>query len=110
MSTKEIGDKGEDEAVKYLIQNKYRVIDRNWRSRWCEIDIVASKANIIYFVEVKYRKSDKWGVGLDAINSNKIRQMTFAASNWVNDNNWDGDYRLIAISVSPVGIDFIEIE
>lgn len=109
MSSKTIGDKGEDEAVRYLIKKQYKIVDRNWRNRWCEIDIVAKCKNIMYFVEVKYRKSVTWGVGLDSITPTKLKKMQFAAENWVLSNDWDGDYRLAAISIGPDNIELIEI-
>ena len=52
----------------------HEIIERNWRTRYCEIDIVSKKDNALYFTEVKYRKNDNFGDGLAAItnkNSNK---------------------------------------
>ena len=48
-----IGKKGEDAAVKYLLEKGYKILDRNYRSKRNEIDIVASYRGIIVFVEVK---------------------------------------------------------
>jgi len=48
-----IGQKGEDEAAKFLIRKGLIVIDRNYRKPWGELDIVARKGDQIYFVEVK---------------------------------------------------------
>ncbi|WP_147613959.1 YraN family protein [Treponema pectinovorum] len=53
LSKKNIGDKGEEKAVNFLILNGYDVIARNWRTRCGEIDIIAKKDDIIVFVEVK---------------------------------------------------------
>ena len=49
----EIGRIGEDIACKYLVKNGYSVIGRNYRKKWGEIDIIASKEGVIHFVEVK---------------------------------------------------------
>ena len=97
-STTETGRYAEDTVANYLIEKKYKIISKNWRTRWCEIDIVAKKKNIIYFVEVKHRKNTKYGDGLDSINNKKLSQMTFSAEIWVNDNNWKGDWALMAAS------------
>jgi putative endonuclease len=48
-----IGQKGEDEAVKYLINKGFSIIDRNYLKPWGELDIVAKKGEWLYFIEVK---------------------------------------------------------
>ena len=48
-----IGEIGENIAVKHLVKQGYNILDRNFRKPWGEIDIVAKKNNILYFVEVK---------------------------------------------------------
>lgn len=98
------GRQAEDAAAQYLSSKKFEILSQNWRTRWCEIDIVAKKKKIVYFVEVKYRKSSDFGGGLEYITPTKLKQMKFAAEFWVSNNDWSGDYRLSAIEVS--GIDF----
>jgi uncharacterized protein (TIGR00252 family) len=109
MNSKDIGNYGEDEACKYLEINNYKIIDRNWRTKWCEVDIVCSKNNIIYFVEVKYRRNNLYGDGLEAITSNKLKQMKFAAEMWAHSHKLKDDYTIAVVSVSPSGTDFVEI-
>ncbi len=94
------GRNAEEAAAKYLKQQGYKVIEQNWRTRWCEIDIVAQKGETIYFVEVKYRVSDKQGSGLDYITPAKQKQMAFAAEFWVSEHEWTRDYALAAIEVT----------
>lgn len=48
-----IGEIGENIAVKHLVKQRYKILDRNFRKPWGEIDIIAKKDNILYFVEVK---------------------------------------------------------
>lgn len=112
INTTHTGRNAENAAAEYLRLNGYVVMSQNWRTRWCEIDIVAIQANIVYFVEVKYRKSASWGDGLDAITSKKLQQMTFAAEMWVQQEKWRGDYALAVISADgtpPVVSEFIVI-
>ncbi|MFA5932122.1 MAG: YraN family protein [Candidatus Paceibacterota bacterium] len=52
-NTQKIGEIGENIAVKFLVKHGFSVLDRNYTKKWGEIDIVAEKANKIYFVEVK---------------------------------------------------------
>ena len=53
LSTRKIGNEGENIACEFLVQNGYEIIARNWRTRTGEIDIIAQKCDIIVFVEVK---------------------------------------------------------
>ncbi len=54
MSSKQTGDSGEQIATQYLIKNKYKIIERNWKQRWAEIDIIAKDPNgTLIIVEVK---------------------------------------------------------
>lgn len=94
------GKAAEQAAAKYLRRNGFKIITQNWRTRWCEIDIVATKASIVYFVEVKYRASAAWGSGLDYITKRKLQQMHFAAEFWVATYTWRGDYRISAIELT----------
>lgn len=106
-----IGRQAEDAAANYLKKNGYKILAQNWRTRWCEIDIVAQKANVTYFVEVKYRASNAWGDGLEYITSTKLKQMSFAAEFWMAQHPSQLDHRLAAIAVTlnpadkPVFID-----
>ncbi len=100
MSTTSTGRAAEDAAAAYLKKQGYKILDQNWRTRWCEIDIVAKKDNVVSFVEVKYRKSDEFGGGIQYITPAKQKQMAFAAQFWVSKNNWDGDYSLAAAEVT----------
>lgn len=99
MKTTFIGNTAESAATVFLKKQGYKILDRNWRTRFCEIDIIASKGKTVYFVEVKYRNQDGQGKGLDYITDRKLTQMQFAADNWVRENDWTGDYQLAAIEV-----------
>lgn len=107
MSTTTIGQSAEAGVAEHLIQNGYKILDRNWKTKVCEIDIVASKDRIIYFVEVKYRAGGEQGGGFEYIIPKKIHQMQFAARIWNQSNDWSGDWRLMAAEVS--GLDFEHI-
>ena len=78
-TTKKIGDRAETEAANYLVRNGHEVVARNWKTKYCEIDIVSKKGDTLYFTEVKYRKNPRHGDGLAAITPKKLNQMKFAA-------------------------------
>ena len=99
MSSRDTGSKAETAASVYLEMRGYKVLERNWRRPRCEIDIVASKDGVRHFVEVKYRRDDSQGGGLEAITPTKLRQMRLAAEMWVEENEWPGEYVVSAIEV-----------
>lgn len=100
MTTFETGRKAEAQAAAFLRRKGCRIIDQNWRTRWCEIDIVAERDKTVYFCEVKYRSNTNQGSGIEYITPKKLQQMQFAAEMWVSSNNWKGQYELCAIEVS----------
>lgn len=100
MTTFDTGRRAEAAAAAFLERKGCEIVTRNWRTRVCEIDIVARRADVVYFCEVKYRADVRHGHGLDYITSQKLRQMQFAAELWVTNNNWYGEYQLCAIEVS----------
>ena len=55
----QVGETGEDIIVKHLVKHGYKILKRNYRKKWGEIDIVAEKKKILYFVEVKAVSSKK---------------------------------------------------
>lgn len=109
MKSSEAGKIAENMVAKHFQTDGYKLLAQNWRTRWCEIDIIAKRSSIVYFIEVKYRSSTAWGDGVAAITDKKLRQMTFAAEFWVAENNYKGDYRLLVVSASasPPKIDEI---
>lgn len=104
MTNYAVGHLAEEYAAKYLKNLRYDIIDINWKTRLCEIDIIARRKKRVYFIEVKYRKTNDQGSGLDYITRKKLDQMRFAARMWISENDWDMDYCLGAIEVS--GQDF----
>lgn len=94
------GRAAEAEAARFLAAKGCLVVVQNWRTRWCEIDIVALRGATVYFVEVKYRQSAHWGAGLDYITSQKLRQMHFAAEFWCSKHAFAGDYCLAAVELT----------
>lgn len=62
MALLQIGDKGEPVAADWLTPVGHEIIERNWRTRYCEVDIVSMKDDVLWFTEVKYRKND-WTSG-----------------------------------------------
>jgi len=100
MNTTQIGRRAEAAAGVYLEMRGYQIVERNFRRPRCEIDIVARKDDTVYFVEVKYRKTNEQGGGIEAITAAKLKQMAYAAELWVAEYKWTGPYQLAAIELS----------
>lgn len=100
-TTRTIGDAGENAAAEELVRRGHAIIDRNWRTKYCEIDIISRNGDTIYFTEVKHRKNAKYGDGLDAITPAKHRQMTFAARMYAQVHKLtDVNLQLLAIATT----------
>lgn len=81
--SRDIGNQGEDSAAAYLASKDFKVLERNWKIKAGEIDIIAEKDGVIYFVEVKYRKNHTQGGGMAAITATKLKHMDRAARLWM---------------------------
>ena len=105
----EAGHKGEDAAAKYLEGLGHKILARNWKTKWCEIDIVSEKDDVLYFTEVKYRRM---GGGLDAITPAKQKQMHFAAELYLKKcQNKSAQLTAIAVSGDNYQVtDFLVLE
>lgn len=100
MSTTEIGRKAERAAATYLEMRGYTIVEQNWRRPNAEIDIIAEKDGVRYFVEVKYRLDYAQGGGLEAITPTKLQRMRRAARGYVEEVKWRGEYCLSAVEVA----------
>jgi uncharacterized protein (TIGR00252 family) len=110
MSTTQSGRDAEEQVTEHLKNENHKIVALNWRTRWCEIDVVSKTKYCVYFTEVKYRSSTAWGDGFSYITPKKLSQMKFAAEMWLHDNNWTQESQLQAASVDEQGnIEVIEL-
>lgn len=105
----DIGARGEDIAVAWLIAKGYTIRERNWHSGRTEIDIIAENNGFIVFVEVKSRAGDYLLHPREAVNIPKQRTIIFAASNYMRKLNIDKEYRFDIVTVIFNGNDY-EVE
>lgn len=75
LTNQDKGANGENVAAAYLLQNGYSIIERNWRYKQFEIDIIASKKNKLHFVEVKTRHSKKFGNPEESVGTKKMNAL-----------------------------------
>jgi len=108
MTNHQSGHDAEKQAAEYLKQHRFKVVELNWKTRYCEIDIVAEKNKTMWFVEVKFRKNNRQGFGYEYVTPKKLQQMRFAAEMWVQNTKWQGPYQLAVISIDGDDIQLIE--
>lgn len=110
---KSIGSLGEDLAVSFLKGEKYRILERNYRCKGGEVDIVARdpRDKSLVFVEVKARRDLSYGVPQLAVTPFKQRQISKAALTWLAQNRQqdaDARFDVIAILLADSGDHTIE--
>ena len=95
-----IGKFGEDEAAKYLEQQGYKILDRNFNCKRGEIDIVALDKKEIVFIEIKSRTNREYGLPAEAVTKKKIEHILKTAEYYLFVRN---------LQKEPARIDVIEI-
>ncbi len=96
-----LGERGEGIAEEYLIRSGYKILRKNYKNKFGEIDIIAKRKDVIFFVEVKTRTNRNYGNPIDAITPFKIKHMVRSAQCYI------AKYQLEGIEVS---LDVIEVE
>lgn len=79
----EVGKVGEDAACRFLQERGYDILERNFKCRYGEIDIIAFKEDCLHFIEVKCRRSLDYGIPAEAVNSRKIRHIIRTAGRYM---------------------------
>lgn len=107
-NTKIIGDWGEDAAAKYLVSCGYEIIDRNWRTRFGEIDIIAKDGATLVFVEVKAKGDGRYGAPLEMITPRKLRKIKNTALYYIKEENYPGPWRIDAAAIEDNKIEVVK--
>lgn len=105
------GQAGENRAAAYLQQNGYIIVRQNYRHRRAEVDIIAQKENLLIFVEVKTRGTDRYGYPEEAVDFRKEALLLNAAGAYIEETGWQHDVRFDIISItltSPPTVHHIE--
>ena len=108
VNTKQIGNRGEDKAVRYLKLRGYRILERNFRSRFGEIDIICEKQKTLVFVEVKSRKNALFGGGASAVNAAKQKRLIKTAQTYLMGNETDREMRFDVIDITGDAVSHIK--
>ncbi len=83
-TSKEIGDFGENHAVRFLKKKNYKIVKRNWRFKRCELDIIAVDGEVLVFIEVKTRSDSSFIRGYQAVDKRKRKLLAQACRAYLN--------------------------
>ena len=103
---RDLGDFGERLAVQHLEAKGYRIVERNYRKREGEIDIVAQTGDVLAFVEVKCRRGATMGTAVEALTRAKQRRLVALADVYGQEKEGLPEQRridLIAVDLAPDG-------
>mgnify|MGYP003588787317 CR=1 FL=1 len=100
------GRRGEDLAAGYLESAGYRIVERNYRCPFGEMDLVARDGETIVFVEVKSRRSDRFGPPQASVGPKKQKKMSQIALHYLEQkqlHSREARFDVIAVSLLPAG-------
>lgn len=100
---KNLGKTGEDLALDYLKSHQFSILQKNFRTKFGEIDIISEKNHCLYFIEVKTRSNLDHGQPFEAVDKRKIFHIKKVAQYYLLKNNYP-DYRL-KVAVFSILID-----
>lgn len=95
----ELGKKGEQLAVDFLLNKDYKIIERNYRFEKAEVDIIAQKKDILAIVEVKTRSTTDFGNPQDFVKPKQINNLVKAVNEYVTVNDLDVEVRFDIIAI-----------
>lgn len=102
----ELGKKGEQLAINFLVKKGYTILDKNWRYQKAEIDIIAQKKDTLAVVEVKTRSSIDFGNPQDFVNPKKIKLLVSAIDEYIISKDLDVNVRFDIIAIFREGNNF----
>jgi putative endonuclease len=111
MSNLSLGKKGEEIAANFLKKKRMKILERNYRTPYGEIDIIARKGKKIHFVEVKTRQNTNFGKPFEAVNRAKIKHIVNSAEFYMNGKEADFEIDVISVLIEKGGekeIEYIE--
>jgi len=108
-----LGRAGEDVAASWYEDHGYEVLERNWRRREGEVDLIARKGRTVAFCEVKTRTSDAYGTGAESVLPAKQRRIRRLATRWLAELTPSSgralvDLRFDVVSITAGEVDMIE--
>ena len=104
-TTKQLGDRGEQVVVDFLVAAGHEIVARNYKTKLFEVDIISRKNEVLYLTEVKYRSDHDFGEALDFIDKKKQQKMHLAVEGFMATHPEYADFRP-TLAVAAVDKDF----
>lgn len=93
------GNWGEEKATAFLLGKGYEIVEKNYRYKHAEIDLIAKKGKMLIFVEVKTRSGTGFGMPEEFVNYTKAKLIMKAAEHYIYDKDWHFDVRFDIVSI-----------
>ena len=93
------GNEGEQLAADFLVQKGFEIVERNYRYRHSEIDLIIKKSNWLIFVEVKTRSSFAYGYPEEFVDYKKVKKILEGADHYIYKTDWQGNVRYDIVSI-----------
>ena len=100
------GNLAEERASKFLYDCGFMVVERNFYSRFGEIDIIAAKEDVLHFIEVK--SAEDFELAIQNITPRKLSRLIKTAEIFMSKNSFDGVFAFDALIVTPYSIEMVE--
>ena len=98
-----LGARGEAAARAYLQRCGYAILAVNYRCRWGEIDIVASRGGVVVFVEVRTRRGESYGSPQESITPRKRERLVLTAQHYLQEHGVDSHWRIDLVAIEADG-------
>lgn len=95
----DLGKKGEDLAVNFMLEHGYEILERNYRFDRAEVDIICLKKDLLVALEVKTRASSHFGDPQDFVTAKQINQLVKVVNHYVIDNNLEVEVRFDIVAI-----------
>lgn len=97
------GTNGEEIAIAYLLKSGYEILEKNWRHKHLEIDIIASINNTLVIIEVKLRANNYFGNPEEFVTKTKQKRVIKAADFYIKENNinWETRFDIVSVIQNP---------
>ncbi len=107
-SKKQVGDDAERDAERYLIGQGLNIVERNYRTRFGEIDLIMRDAETLVFIEVRLRKNNDFGGAAASIGAHKQRRIVAAAQQYIAALRHPPPCRFDAVLIMGANIEWLK--